>query len=298
MPIINLPALPTASANDPLLKTKEFSNPGDAYNTSIHSPRDPSLSPRGLMSGANGYLTHDNLDDNFRLGKELVMMEQAVLSRSEDMLDTTTIYADGVSNIGSTDQYFTIPGCSVRWYQPYDATYAIMQWSLFASFNCWRGMYRDKSGFFNFTGVDAPIKIRCVLDGTAQEETTRHLGANMFHPIAPGEQDNKGVPGPGIDFYDDRATYKGGPFIGGNPSYIYPEAHSAQHFDMHVAGAISKGYHEISIECAMNLPDGDSVYVQNAGTWRRQGMFKGRGFFDLTGKVSLGIRNARVLALL
>ena len=41
MPIISLPALPTASANDPLLKTKEFSNPGDAYNTSIHSPRDP-----------------------------------------------------------------------------------------------------------------------------------------------------------------------------------------------------------------------------------------------------------------
>ena len=56
MPIISLPALPTASANDPLLKTKEFSNPGDAYNTSIHSPRDPGSPPIGLMSGANGSL--------------------------------------------------------------------------------------------------------------------------------------------------------------------------------------------------------------------------------------------------
>ena len=300
MPIINLPALPTASASDPLLQTTEFSNPGDAYTGSIHSPRDVSSPTQGLMSGANGYLTADNLDDNFRLSKELVMLEQAALSREESMLDTTTIYADGVANIGSGDQYVTLPGCSVRWYQPYDASYAIIQWSLFTSFNCWRGMYRDRAGYFSLTGVNAPIKLRCVLDGTAQEETTRHLGANMFHPISPGETDNKSVSGPGTDFYVDRATYltQFGPQIGGNPSYVYPEAHSAQHFDMHIAGAVSKGYHEISVECAMSLPDGSSVYVQNAGTWRRQSLFKGRGFFNLTGKVSLGVRNARVLALL
>jgi len=48
----------------------------------------------------------------------------------------------------------------------------------------------------------------------------------------------------------------------------------------------------------MQLAGGEAVYVQNIGTEKRSYTFRGRGYFNLTGKISLGIRNARVLALL
>ena len=47
----------------------------------------------------------------------------------------------------------------------------------------------------------------------------------------------------------------------------------------------------------MILPSSEAVYVQNVGAYNR-GKFKMRGYFNLAGKLSVGIRNARVLNLL
>ena len=299
MPIITLPPLPSTGQQ---LLNSGHSNPFDAYTESIHRPLDPAAATEGLMSTANGRLTTDNLKDGFSVTAHHIMPEQVAVSRSDFMTSTSTIYASGVGHSDSIDEddfeYFTLPGTSMRWYQPYDATWAIMQWSLFASFNCWRGKYKDAEGTIQRYGSNTPIALRCVVDGTPISGTDRWLGQNMFHPVSPGHEATNDMIGPGQDLYGGYAGRAAAhPYPGGNPKYVFGEAHSAVHFDMHHGAALTKGYHEISVQCAMQLMPGASVYVQNIGTERRS-PFRGRGYFNLTGKISLGVRNARVLALL
>jgi len=296
MASITLPPFP--SSGQPLLDTVTESNPDDAYTASIHRGV-PILaaSDDGLMSVSNGWLSASNLSSGFRVGAEHIMPEQAVVARSETMSSTSTIYANGVAVGGDEIHYFTLPGASLRWYQPYDVSFALMQWSLFTSFNCWRGVYKDKHN--TKQQINTPIRLRCVLDGSAIEGTNRRIGQNMFHPVAPGHESVNEMIGPGTNFYDDYISRdRAPPYPGGNPQYVFTEAHSAVPFDMHHGAALSRGYHEISVQCAMQLAEGEAVYVQNIGTEKRSYTFRGRGYFNLTGKISLGIRNARVLALL
>jgi len=300
MPRITLPALPGDS--QPLLRTTDFSDINDAYTKSIYQRLDLLDPEEGLMSMANGRLTTPNLDDGFKVRAEHVQREQACLSSVESMLDTSTIYANGVSGAqarAETDSfsgsYFVIPGCSIRWYQPYDTTISMLQWSMFVSFNCWRGVYQDLSGKKIYGGVNGPIKFRCMLNNSEIDASERVLGQNMFHPVSPGSRSQGSIEGPGLTNYPGGSSVE--PLRGGNPRYVQTEAHSGVHFDFHHATSISKGHNEISLECAMILPDSEAVYVQNVGAFNR-GKFKMRGYFNLVGKLSVGIRNARVLNLL
>ena len=72
---------------------------------------------------------------------------------------------------------------------------------------------------------------------------------------------------------------------------------SALHFDLHHMAALSKGFHEITLECSIGTPRDAGVLVMNKGS-KRAGPLRGQGYFNLVGKLSLGIRNARVLNLL
>ena len=67
---------------------------------------------------------------------------------------------------------------------------------------------------------------------------------------------------------------------------------------MHHAAALSKGFHEINIQVRMFKIGGNAVYLQNIGDEQRTGPVKGRGYFELTAKVAMGIRNARVISFL
>jgi hypothetical protein len=300
MPRITLPPLPTE--NQSLLQTTDFSNINDPYTKSIYQRLDLADPEEGLMSMANGRLTTPNLGDNFKVRAEHVQREQAALAAVASMSDTSTIYANGVSGSQKKsetesfeDSFFVIPGCSFRWYQPYDTTISLLQWSFFASFNCWRGVYTDIASTAYRGGVNGPIKFRCVLNDSVIDASDRVLGQNMFHPVSPAAAPLSDIEGPGFDSYEDGSANK--PLRGGNPRYVQTEAHSGVHFDFHHATSISKGYNEISVECAMLLPRSEAVYVQNVGAYNR-GKFKMRGYFNLTGKLSVGIRNARVLNLL
>ena len=300
MPRITLPPLPTE--NQSLLQTTDFSNINDPYTKSIYQRLDLADSEEGLMSMANGRLTTPNLGDSFKVRAEHVQREQACLTSVESMLDTSTIYANGVSSAQKKDEtesfegsFFVIPGCSFRWYQPYDTTISLLQWSFFASFNCWRGVYLDISNTAHRGGVNGPIKFRCVLNDSVIDASERVLGQNMFHPVSPAARAMESIEGPGLEVFSGGSKVE--PLRGGNPRYVQTEAHSGVHFDFHHATSISKGYNEISVECAMILPSSEAVYVQNVGAYNR-GAFKMRGYFNLAGKLSVGIRNARVLNLL
>jgi len=325
MATILLPPIPVAGSD--LLGTKTISNPSDAYTKSIYA-NFYGEDRAGLMSTLNGRLDYGNLPPEFQLRDFHIQPEQASLARMESMRETTTIYGDGVQGITASaddSSFFTIPGCSLRWYQPYATSVSLLQWSFFLSYNAWRGIFKDLAGTIHTQGVESPIKIRCRLDDNVVDGSTRHLGQNMFHPVSPGAVDRVGHVGPGIDsfgYLKDRAEELGigesgltklgdwphetkrdgetSPRIGvrgGNPQYVGSEMHTATQFDLHHMTSISKGFHEISVECSIVLPESAGVYLQNVGR-QDKGAVTGRGYFHLIGKVSVGIRNARVLNLL
>lgn len=315
MPKITLPRIPLNG--EPLLRSKSFSDVKEPYTVSTYARLDIGGKDSGLMSTSNGRLSYENFDGDFEVNDYHIQSEQASLARVESMLATSTVYGNGIPDIRDATNFFTLPGCSLRWYQPYATSMSLMQWSFFISYNSWRGVYKDMTGEIHSSGVSTPIYLRCRLDNNVVTGSTRVLGQNMFHPVSPGAVDRTDQTGPGVDwmggflerFQDDggsigdfdpnstgekKATFDR---RGGNPQYVQTEAHTASQFDMHHMTTLSKGYHEISVECSIKQPDGAGVYLQNVGGVRK-GFVTGRGYFNLTGKISLGIRNARVLNLL
>ena len=276
---ITLPPLPREGEN--LLANRTISDVDDPYTRSVYANLG-APDREGLISTLNGRLTYPNLNENFRLEDYHIQPEQASLARTESMLDSATIFGDGIPNLVEDSNFFTLPGCSLRWYQPYATSVSLMQWSFFLSYNLWRGVYKDMDG--DVRGVNTPILLRCRLDDTVVPSSTRHLGQNMFHPVSPGAPDRTDQTGPGVNSFD---LFKETP----------SEAHTASQFDLHHTAALAKGFHEISVECSMTLPEGVGVYLQNLGA-KDKTFVTGRGYFNLVGKVSLGIRNARVLNLL
>ena len=296
MPLITLAGL--VAAGKPLLDTKNVSQPDDSYTADLHSTRiyESLTGKSGLMSTANGNLDTDNFGRVFRLGAEHIMPEQASLARKDYMLESSALYGNGIG-ARSAPSWVTIGGTSIRWYQPYATTVSLLQWSLFVSHNNWQGAYRDASETKGHHKTR--IEIRCVLDGEYIENSNRRFGENMFHPVAPGYRQNDSGIGPGRDEYDGsyNEDIKVTPF-GGNPQYVWGEAHSAVPIDLHYPTALSKGFHEISVQCRMQSIGGEAVMVQNMGKNGRTNRFRGRGYFELTSKLCVGIRNARVLSLL
>lgn len=344
MPKVTLPPLPANGQG--LLKTKSFSDISDPYTNSVYSSLELDDLDSGLMSSLNGRLGVANLSEDFQLRDYHIQPEQASLARSDSMLSSSTIYGSGVQSNGQDKNYFTLPGCSVRWYQPYATSMSLMQWSFFFSYNVWRGIYRDLTGRIHDRGVHTHIRFRCMLDDSEVPSSERILGQNMFHPVSPGARDKLDQTGPGIDshqilikrenlrtdsadllkvlrpynehiavnlyrksglmthhnFNQDAPVPTGAKFSsfgsrGGNPQYVASESHTATHMDLHHMAALSKGYHEISIQAAIEEPEGSGVFLQNVGSPLKSPN-QGRGYFNLVGKLSLGIRNARVLNLL
>ena len=320
MPKIVLPPLPLNGMN--LFREKDLSDVDEAYTVSAHAKLGSSFPNSGLMSQTNGRLSIDNLSDDFILENYHIQPEQASLARIESMLTSSTVYGSGIPKTTDSLNYSALPGCSLRWYQPYETSMSLMQWSLFFSYNSWRGVYKDKSGNNHSGGVNSLIRFRCRVDDSVVSGSDRMLGQNMFHPVSPGADDRDDQTGPGMgvfDFYREKYLEdsdlsgasshnrhkniseedptKLSRYRGGNPRYAQTEAHTGHQMDLHHMTTLSKGYHEISIECSIESPEGDAVYVQNAGS-KRKSMVVNRGYFDLVGKLSLGIRNARVLNLL
>lgn len=317
MPFINIFPYGTG----PLL-TRKISHPKDTYNRNIHAHWSERNAGKGVYSSANGELDKTNLVDQFSLTKNQVMVEQAALARTEFIRKSNTIYSRNAGNTTTVDpygppdagDYFNVPGLSLRWYQPYAASAAMAQWSFFLSWNNWMGRFKDMLSNNWWSGVFTEISLRCVLDGEVIVGSNRRLGENFFHPVSPGAPSPfKHYDGPGMSSYGDSdGDYAEGTIkrAGGNPRYAFPEAHSGSHFDMHhLITDVSAGYHEISVQCAIRAcrdVNGEKpapVFLQNVGkeiiirdTDSRR--YKQRGHFTLMGKVSFGVRNARVVSFL
>jgi|TARA_R110000824_G_scaffold101193_6_gene240417 hypothetical protein len=308
MPKIKL-TFPAGTGEKLLQYGDRYSDPNEPYTRNIHrpshtvSPVGISKTDDGLMSAANGKLNHYNLGTtDFQVGAEHIMPEQAALSRTDGLTETSAFYGNGIGQRSTgtyTEDWVTLSGVSLRWYQPYATTLSLLHWDLFFSYNNWQGVFvdsRDVEG-----SRKTKLDLRCVLDGEYVNYTKRRLAENLYHPVAPGYKSNNGAVGPGTDFFEGKypdATDKSGGTKGGNPKYVFPEAHSATQLSLHHPTALSKGFHEIAVQVRVGSISGESVYVQNIGTESRDGNVRGRGYFELTAKLCLGIRNARVISFL
>jgi hypothetical protein len=286
-----------------------FSTPNEPYTTNIHrtpdsvTPVSETTNQDGLMSAANGTLNHLNLGtDDFRISAEHIMPEQAMLSRTDGLTETSAFYGNGIGQRSTgtySESWVTLSGTSLRWYQPYATTLSLMHWDLFFSYNNWQGVYKDSRGLeAENPSRKTKIDLRCILDGEYVPYSKRRLAENLFHPVAPGYQDSKGAVGPGTNAYDGDFVPLTKAQEGGNPKYIFPEAHSATQLSLHYPTALSKGFHEIAVQVRVGRIGGESVYVQNIGSESRDSDVRGRGYFELTAKLCLGIRNARVISFL
>tara|TARA_R100001443_G_scaffold19914_2_gene31745 strand:+ start:6375 stop:7310 length:936 start_codon:yes stop_codon:yes gene_type:complete len=294
-----------------LLKSPKGSS-GDVrepYTINIHRRPEqvknvePYTVGEGLMSVSNGSLDHYNLGTNdFRVRSEHIMPEQASMARMEAMKDTSAFYGNGIGQRGQgsqSEEWITLSGTSLRWYQPYDTTLSVMHWDVFSSFNNWHGEYVDSANTYQTGGRKTRVDFRCILDGAYVTNSKRRLAENMFHPAFPGyKRTVPELPGPGLDAYDGDYVTAVTAVQGGGPKYVFPEAHSAVPLSLHYPEALSKGFHEISLQARVRRIPGEAVYVQNIGSGHRDHVVKGRGFFELTAKICLGIRNARVISFL
>mgnify|MGYP003110675081 CR=1 FL=1 len=298
----------------------DYTEPLNAYPSNVYSHWRSRTEGRGLYNTINGELDLDNLISNFSIGKQHVMPEQAALSRTESMRESCTIFGRSSDNSvknSSEGDYFNVPGLSLRWYQPYDASAGIAQWSFFLSWNNWMARFRDMVYQNWGQGVFTELSFRCTLDGSVISGTNRRVGENFFHPVSPGGPNPfVDYDGPGMDVFagadGKEYTEDGMDMAAGNPRYCFPEAHSASHFDMHhqlQSGDLTKGYHEISVQCSIRTckdANGDKpspVFLQNTGKEvvakdKHSQRYRLRGHFNLIGKVSFGMRNARVVSFL
>tara|TARA_R100001510_G_scaffold37280_1_gene33644 strand:- start:1304 stop:2254 length:951 start_codon:yes stop_codon:yes gene_type:complete len=316
MPKIQLDLSPF-SESEKILRTtdpKAAARVDEPYTENIHARPDVrdaaesaefvvsgSAIREGLMSASNGLLDSFNLHSGTEIRDIHVMPEQASYARMESYTDSSTLYGNGMGqrNMGEKNERFvTLPGVTIRWFQPFDTTVSLMHWDLFFSYNNWQGEYVDKEARFSNNGRKTKMDLQCILDGEYIPFTKRRISENMFHPVSPGFKNTvPEIPGPGRNLY---STYPEGleNKQGGGPKYCFSEAHSAAPLSLHFAQALTKGFHEISVQVKTVNIGGEAVYVQNIGSEHRTSQVRGRGFFELCAKLSLGIRNARVISLL
>tara|TARA_R100000231_G_scaffold115748_5_gene86189 strand:- start:23 stop:793 length:771 start_codon:yes stop_codon:yes gene_type:complete len=225
----------------------------------------------GLMATVDGNLDINNFNENFRIQPEHVMPEQAAIGRQDWDQYETTLFSDGIG-VNQTDfaiNRFNVPGCSVRFYQPYDATMALLQWSFFISHTKWRIARTTKQG----DNIEPNMFVISQLDGVDLSHTLRPLPISAITDGFSSTQDSQ---------------------------VINCEPHNALWFDMsHLeASGLSKGWHELRLQMAMeHVVDNDGSNYQQGFSIKFGKTLREFDFYTMQ-KAAFGIRNARVLTML
>lgn len=247
--------------------------PNTTLDTAAHNENIMGEPGEGLMGTINGKLDVDNFSEKFRIQPEHVMPEQAARGRQEWDQYSTTIYSDGVAarDFDSSDEdtyRFKIPGCTIRFYQPYAARFALLQWSFFMGATKWRverlgglGAIRPAMNFVAYFDNAKLTHTRRVFPRTHQ------LDSSTTSPNAALRINN--------------------------------EAHSALWYDMsHLVTPLSAGWHELSIQlCMENVLDGDGDSLQEELKQQFGKVYREFDYY-LFQKATFGVRNARVLTML
>ena len=286
------------------------------YGDGRFEPEGHNSNIDNLQKGVNtGALDVTNMAADFKIEGGMIMREQSVFSRFGNCLDTSTYYGEGMgteSSVGRTrgkaqdtsledaenpESYSAMAGAGIRWYQPYAASVAIIQWSFFTSHNRWaitddHSNRTDNSDVTSLTAISAvTAAIDTPVGSILLGESTRLMARNMHYPAGKKVASSLHV--------SQSKTHK---------RYVNQEAHSALHYDQHVmigSGKsdadtkikyLKKGWYELRILAFMEQPTQyfkthRNVHLRFANHFRKHSLI----FND---KLSVGIRNARVVTFL
>lgn len=250
-----------------------------------------------IQTATNGHIDHRNMRSAFTVNENLVMREQAVLGRQDFALDTVTYMADAIGSetdpatVTDPSAYRTVAGSGLRWYQPYDVTIAMLQWSFFCSTNTWqiRNHSRNRHTGEGHLSFNYDTLFACFVDGVEIISTRRAPPRSCVYPASKVS-----------------SSYKDG----WRPSkrWVQTEAHKALQWDQHVmlrpggvapsgsSVGLEKGWHELYVAIRMERPRKNTGVFENvrtsfANSWRTHNLV-------INNKASFGIRNARVVTFL
>ena len=232
---------------------------------------------QGIMSTANGGLDATNLDSAFKVESEHLQIEEVAVARQDGrnttvdcfqsaFARTATATAENINESGAAANLFVpLPGASLRFYQPYDATCAHLSWSMFLN----------------------PFTVRTYTAGTdAGDEFTAMLspltGIVLKFDGAPIRHTRREVP---ITAWVTNAT---------TAAVSDGEAHCCQWWDMShlITTGLSKGYHDLQVCMYMEVLDHEKTTAINRAYKSYSTITR---FFQ---RMTLGITNAKVVTFL
>jgi hypothetical protein len=253
----------------------------DGHNTNVYSTDS---SGEGIMSEANGGLDGANLDAGFKVYAEHIQPGEVTQAAQEAHRETVDCWQDvfartptDVKNFATVGKLFfvPVPGCGIRFYQPYDASYALLSVSFFASHH--RPVVGTNTGskaepVFNLasSGGTPGLGLVACLDTAIIDHTRRHLAFT-------------------------NAIYDGGTGTLVGDCGATGEKRATPWYDLcHLmTGGLSKGYHDLQLYIYMEEIDAD----QGLNVTRAQA-----AVIEITAKFyqrcSFGVRSARVLSFL
>jgi len=240
---------------------------------------------------------------SFEIKRHMIMPDQAVLTRGDFALESTALYGDAFglpnSRISDTSTYRVVAGAGIRWYQPYDVTVGILQWSFFMAHNSW-AIRESSLASFRDTSVQDEIYIRtaAVFDGKFISNSHRQHSINCQWPACSKLGVATSKPG---EFFEVGLYHK--PYR----RHVETEAHSAKQYHQHLMlcpglsytdteFGIKKGWHELTINIFMTRPsdyvaEARYAYFKYSKSLRRHKMM-------LNAKADFGVRGARVVTFL
>tara|TARA_R110002020_G_scaffold335038_7_gene550232 strand:- start:63 stop:821 length:759 start_codon:yes stop_codon:yes gene_type:complete len=251
----------------PTINTPYTYPAGTTLEPASHSENIWGEVSRGLMSTLNGYLDINNFDVKFRIRPDHVMPEQAAIGRQEWDIHETTIFSNGAgTGTAASTARFNVPGCSIRFYQPYAANIALLQWSYFISTTKW--LIDRLEGLGGELAPDLHTVVQ--FDGSDIYHTKRILPRSMSYDTS-----------------------------GGGVRMLNNEAHSALWFDMSdLQFNLAKGWHELRLQMVMQpVVDLDSQIFTEEIALKFGKSFREYDYY-MHQKAAFGIRNARVLTML
>ena len=254
----------------------------DSHNKNIYDGSLPT--PNGIMSTANGGLSANNLKSTFKVQPEHIQTEQVAITRSEGTRVRIDCFADAFSRGEGTSSatvanapiglWTAIPGHGLRFYQPYAASVVMWQWSMYLLPS--RITMLHQQGITNedtYTDIkeNCAIGIAAMLDGSLLDHTRRATKGKLI--------------------MRDPAEYKG------IAAHTYG-GRTADWWDMHhLATNVSQGWHDIQLMVYMESFLNHNTYQEYTPIRNGKSLTNG-GKIRLSGRITFGIRNARVLTLL
>jgi hypothetical protein len=280
----------------------------DSYNRLIY---DGGGGSNGIMSVANGGLDSANLNTNFKIQPEHIQPESMVIGRQESSRVRVDCFSDLFAKAGTDstdpvtgdtmtyaeatgDYWVPVPGCALRFWQPYDATVAMWQWSMF--FHPARMLmvrqYLDgaaaepigdraaNQSWYNIKAIcDMGIAVK--IDGSLIEHSRRRTQVGLV-----SRDNNSNL---NVDYVGFMSRAYGG--------------RTAQWWDMHhMSTPLASGWHDLQLVIYMER------FLRTSATQTLTPVRNGVSMTDgsdpmsfvaqLFARCTFGVRNARVLTLL